>query len=59
MLGQCNLGWGNKAMGQHNLHLLAICLFLVKSVPKTLSKKLYLQLNLTQIVHSNSKMLSV
>ena len=27
------------------------------SVPKTLSQKLYLQLNLTQIVHSNSKML--
>ena len=34
---------------------LARCLFLKHS--KDLSKKLYLQLNLTQIVHSNSKML--
>ena len=29
------------------------------SIPKTLSKKLYLQLYLTQIVHSNSKMLFI
>ena len=32
-------------------------MFIVKSVSKTLSKKLYLRLYLTQIVHSNSKML--
>ena len=29
----------------------------VSSVPKTFSKKLYIRLYLTQIVHSNSKML--
>jgi len=32
-------------------------MFFVWSVPKTLSKKWYLRLYLTQIVHSNSKML--
>ena len=31
--------------------------YFYKSVPKTLSQKLYLQLNLTQIVQSNCKML--
>ena len=32
-------------------------MFVVSSVPKTLSKKLYLRLNLTQIIHSNSTLL--
>ena len=40
----------------HTRQQVACEMFIVESVPKTLSKKLYLWLYLTQIVHSNSKM---